>query len=57
MNLLDESYKHKGIGREALVFFKEVSGGTIVAEDDDGIQKNDGSHLTGDAPLIHHQKK
>lgn len=49
MDMLDASYKRKGIGHEALKFFKEITGGTITAEENDGIRKEDGSHLTGDA--------
>lgn len=45
-------YLHKGIGREALKFLKEYSGCQIITEDDNGIKRDDGSHLTGDAPVF-----
>ena len=52
LNSKDSSYLHKGIGREALTFFKEVYGLPITASDDDGLKKDDGSHLTGNAPFF-----
>lgn len=52
MDLLDESYKRKGIGRECIRFFEEITGDILTAEYDDGIPKNDGSHLTQDAPAF-----
>lgn len=50
LDLKDSSYLHNGIGREALTFFKEFYGLPITASDNDGLRKDDGSHLTGDAP-------
>lgn len=44
------SYVRQGIGRECLKQHKAIFNTPIVAADDDGIRKNDGSHLTGDAP-------
>ena len=41
------TYLHRGIGRTALQFYKDYSGYKIYAEDNDGIKKDDGSHLTG----------
>lgn len=52
MDLIDDSYKHQGIGREALLLFIEVNGLKVTASDNDGLKKNDGSHLTGDAPTF-----
>ncbi len=52
LDLIDSSYKRKGIGRESLKFFKEITGTQIVASENDGIRKDDGSHLTGDAPVF-----
>jgi hypothetical protein len=46
----DSSYRFQGIGRECIKQMIEVFGHPIVAEDHDGHQKDDGSHLTGDAP-------
>ena len=43
-------YKYQGIGRCCLELVRQVSGMEIVAAEDDGLQKDDGSHLTGDAP-------
>lgn len=51
-DLKDGSYLHKGIGREALIFFKKIYGLPITASNDDGFRKDDGSHLTGDAPAF-----
>jgi hypothetical protein len=46
----DGSYLRQGIGRRCLTIVAEISGLKIIASDDDGIRKDDGSHLTGDAP-------
>lgn len=43
-------FLRQGIGREVLKLHNEFFGSPIVASDDDGIVKSDGSHLTGDAP-------
>ena len=50
LDLVDASYRRQGIGRECLKRVKEFSGFDIVAEDHDGVQREDGSHLTNDAP-------
>lgn len=50
---LDKSgdrWKLQGIGREVLRRVKEVSGLPITAGSHDGHRRDDGSHLTGDAP-------
>lgn len=52
MDLKDKKYKHQGIGREGLIFFKEYTGGLIYANENDGLKCDDGSHLTGDAPTF-----
>ncbi len=52
LDLKDNSYKHQGICREALKFFKEIYGMPITASEHNGIRKADGSHLTGDAPYF-----
>ncbi|HEY0313834.1 MAG TPA: hypothetical protein VGC56_15250 [Allosphingosinicella sp.] len=39
-----------GIGRECLRLAGEVSASPITAAADDGMKREDGSHLTGDAP-------
>ncbi len=45
-----DKFLRQGIGREALKLHNEFFRSPIVASDDDGIVKGDGSHLTGDAP-------
>lgn len=40
----------EGIGRRCLELIKEQVGVAITASEDDGIQKDDGSHLVGDGP-------
>ena len=50
---LDKSgsaYKRQGIGRRCLQLVREASELEITAAEDDGQRKDDGSHLTGDAP-------
>jgi hypothetical protein len=49
---LGDEYKRQGIGRQCIKLVKERYGLPIVAEDNDGIEKSDGSHLTGDAPAF-----
>lgn len=39
-----------GLGRAAIEFFKEVTNATIYTRPHDGISRDDGSHLTDDAP-------
>jgi hypothetical protein len=46
----DGRYLKQGIGRAALLFHKKMFCLPIVAADNDGMQRSDGSHLTGDAP-------
>ena len=50
LDLIDSSYLRQGIGRECLTRVKEFSDLAIVTEDHDGVQREDGSHLTNDAP-------
>jgi hypothetical protein len=52
LDKLGEAYTRQGIGRRCLQLVKERYGLPIIAEDDDGIRKDDGSHLTGDAPAF-----
>jgi hypothetical protein len=52
---LDKSgngFTRRGIGRQCLLIVKERYGLPIVAEENNGIKKDDGSHLTGDAPAF-----
>jgi hypothetical protein len=50
LDRVDKKYKRQGIGCRILQIAKERYGMPIVAEDNDGLRKDDGSHLTGDAP-------
>lgn len=43
-------YKHQGVGTEAVRFFQEYIGQGVELPKDDGVRKDDGSHLTGDGP-------
>ena len=53
MDKQGNTYKRRGIGRAALELFHEFAGGVpLVARDHDGQRRNDGSHLTGDAPAF-----
>lgn len=52
LDILSDRYKHKGIGRAALTFFKNSYSMPIYANDNNGLVSYDGSHLTGDAPLF-----
>lgn len=42
--------KKEGVGRAVLEFFKDITGGPIYASPHDGHRREDGSHLTDDAP-------
>ena len=50
MRMYTNKSKQGGIGRAALQFFKEVTGGLIYTSPHDGVVRDDGSHLTEDAP-------
>ena len=52
LDLKDNSYTKKGIGRQALIFFQEIYGMPITASENDGLKKDDGSHLTQNAPYF-----
>lgn len=39
-----------GLGRAALKFFIDITGATVYTRSNDGITRDDGSHLTEDAP-------
>ncbi len=41
-----------GLGRSAIEFFIDMTGATIYTKPHDGIVREDGSHLTEDAPLF-----
>lgn len=42
--------RRSGIGRAALEFFLEIAGGPIYTSPNDGVPRDDGSHLTENAP-------
>lgn len=44
-------YLHQGIGTKCVELMIEATGFPIVANDHDGTVQDDGSHLTGDAPV------
>jgi hypothetical protein len=46
------AYKRQGIGRRCLELVVIHSGLQITASEDDGIPKDDGSHLIGDGPAF-----
>ena len=52
LNLKDSSYTNQGIGRAALEFHRKVFNMPILAAENDGHAKQDGSHLTQDAPAF-----
>lgn len=41
-----------GLGRASLEFFKEITGAKIYTRPNDGIVRDDSTHLTGDAPIF-----
>lgn len=46
-------YKNQGAGTEVLKFFRAETGcNSIYARHNDGIERDDGSHLTDDAPIF-----
>ena len=51
MRMYSEPNQGGGIGRAALQMFRDVTGGALVySSPNDGIQRDDQSHLTQDAP-------
>jgi hypothetical protein len=44
--------KQSGLGRAAIEFFIDMTGAEIYARPHDGIVRDDGSHLTEDAPAF-----
>ena len=57
MDLHDASYKRQGIGRRCLQLVKEASGMEITVSENDGKSRENGSHLTNDAPVFVAQMK
>lgn len=52
MDLKGKRYVRQGIGRECLLFFQELTGASLTANSNDGNVRDDGSHLTDDAPMF-----
>lgn len=52
MNLSLDKCQRLGIGEAALRFHIAMHGGTITATANDGIRRDDGSHLTGAGPAF-----
>lgn len=50
LDMQGEQYKRQGIGSAALKFHHDMFGSPIYAQSDDGLSRDDGSHLTQDAP-------
>jgi len=50
MRMYSEPCKGGGIGRAALEMFQDIVGGQVVVSQNDGQVRDDGSHLTQDAP-------
>lgn len=49
---LDIEYTRQGLGKNALLFFKNETGAKIFTSKDDGLTRQDSSHLTGNAPMF-----
>ena len=53
IRMYSEPYKEEGIGRAALEMFKDITDGvSLYTSPNDGIQREDQSHLTQDAPIF-----
>lgn len=50
LDMKGEQYKRQGIGRAALKFHQDLFDPRIHAQSHDGLRRDDGSHLTQDAP-------
>lgn len=50
MRMYSNELKQTGIGRAVLEYFRDVVGSPIFVSPNDGIEREDGSHLTEDAP-------
>lgn len=50
LDIVDQSFLRQGIGRAALIFHLDIFKTPIFAAENDGMKREDGSHLTGDAP-------
>lgn len=50
MRMYSNALKQTGIGRAVLEYFREVVGFPIFVSPNDNVEREDGSHLTEDAP-------
>lgn len=59
MRMYTNEYKNTGLGSAALSYFLEIYGGPLYTSPHDGLTRDDGSHLTEDAPsfVMHMQAK
>lgn len=59
MRMYTNQYKNTGLGSAALEYFLDIYGGPLFTSPNDGNRRDDGSHLTEDAPsfVSHMQEK
>lgn len=59
MRMYTNEYKNTGLGSAALSYFLEIYDGPLYTSPHDGLTRDDGSHLTEDAPsfVMHMQAK
>ena len=59
MRMYTNEHKNTGLGSAALEYFLEIYGGPLYTSSNDGLVRDDGSHLTEDAPsfVMHMQAK
>lgn len=50
MRMYTNQYSNTGLGSAALQYFLDIFGGPLYTSPNDGITRDDGSHLTEDAP-------
>jgi hypothetical protein len=50
MRMYTNEYKNTGLGSAALLYFIDVYDGPLYTSNNDGLRRDDGSHLTDDAP-------
>lgn len=52
IRMYTNDYKNTGLGSAALEYFLDMYGGPLYTSPNDGIRRDDGSHLTEDAPTF-----
>lgn len=59
MRMYTNEYKNTGLGSAALYYFLDIFNGPLYTSANDGMTRDDGSHLTEDAPsfVMHMQAK